>query len=133
FFQTLMGMIGGWVASRVLGSHLPFPANYAVGFLVAAVCLALGAIFFVPVREEPGAVLEAGTPLGTVIGYAREILADRRGLRVYLAALVLSTGSYLLITYYPVYAESRFSLRPRDSALYLAVSSAGMMLGSLLT
>ena len=133
FFQTLMGTIGGWVASHILSSHLSFPVNYALGFLVAAVCMAVGAIFFLPVREEPGSVVERGTPLGTVMVHVREILADRSGLRVYLGALVLSTGSYLLITYYPVYAEGRFSLRPRDSALYVAVCSAGQMLGSILT
>ena len=133
FFQTLMGTVGGWVASRVLSSQFPFPVNYAVGFGVAAVCMAAGAIFFGPVREEPGAVADPGTPLGTVARYAREILANRSGLRIYLAALVLSTGSYLLITYYPVYAGARFSLRPRDSAIYTAVCSAGQMLGSVLT
>jgi predicted MFS family arabinose efflux permease len=133
FFQTLMGAIGGWVASRVLGSTLGFPLNYAVGFLVAAVCMAAGAIFFLPVLEEPGAVVEPDTPLQTVMRHAREVVADRSGLRVYLIALVLSTGSYMLITFYPVYAQGRFSLRARDSALYTAVCCVGQMLGSVLT
>ena len=133
FFQTLMGAIGGWVASRVLGSHLAFPANYAFGFLVAAICMVAGSFFFLPVREEPGATSEPGPALETMLRHAREILADRSGIRVYLLALVLSTGSYLLITYYPVYADSRFSLRPQDSALYTAVCMGGNMLGSILT
>jgi MFS family permease len=133
FFQTMMGAIGGWVASRVLASDMPFPANYALGFLVAGICMTVGAFFFLPVREEPGATVEPGRALDTVFRYAREILANRSGLRVYLWALVLSTGSYLLITYYPVYADARFSLRPEDSALYTAVCMGGNMLGSILT
>lgn len=133
FFQTLMGAIGGWVASRVLASHMPFPANYALGFLVAGVCMTAGAFFFLPVREEPSATAEPGKALDIVFRNAREILANRSGLRVYLWVLVLSTGSYLLITYYPVYADAKFSLRPQDSALYTAVCMGGNMLGSILT
>ena len=133
FFQTLLGALGGWVASRVLGSHIPFPANYAIGFLVAGVCMAVGSLFFLPVREEAGAVSEPGPALATVMRYAREILADRGGVRVYLVALLLSTGAYLLITYYPVFAEKRFGLEPRDSAIYTAICMSGQMLGSVLT
>lgn len=133
FFQTLMGAVGGWAASRVLASGLPFPANYAVGFLIAAVCMAVGALFFLPVREDPGAVTEPGQALPTVLRHAREIWADRGGIRVYLWILFLTTGCYLLITYYPVYAEKRFHLTARDSAIYTAICMAGQMLGSILT
>jgi MFS family permease len=131
FFQTLMGAIGGWIGSRVLGSSLPFPANYAVGFLVAGICMVIGSFFFLPVREDAGATSAPSPAFATVIHYAREILADRSGLRVYLVVLVLSAGRFLLITYYPVFAESRFSLLPRDSAIYTAVCMSGQMVGSI--
>jgi predicted MFS family arabinose efflux permease len=133
FFQTMMGAIGGWAASRVLGSGLPFPANYALGFLIAGICMAAGAVFFLPVREEAGAVSEPGQPWPTVVRHAREIWADRSGIRVYLWILFLTTGCYLLITYYPVFAERRFHLTARDSAFYTALCMAGQMVGSILT
>jgi len=133
FFQTLMGAAGGWVGSRVLSSALPFPANYAFGFLLAAVCMVAGSFFFLPVVEEPGAAAPPGDAFRDAARHAREILADRSGLRVYLSAVLLSTGCYLLITYYPVFAERRFGLRPRDSAIYTAVCMGGQMLGSILT
>lgn len=131
FFQTLMGAVGGWVGSRVLGMGLPFPTNYAVGFFVAAVCMAVGSLFFLPVREEAGTATEPGRALATIFRHAREILGSRGGVRVYLVVLLLSTGRYLLVTYYPVFAEARFSLLPRDSAIYTAVFMAGQMVGSL--
>jgi MFS family permease len=133
FFQTLMGVGGGWVGSRVLGSALPFPANYAFGFLIAGLCMAVGSLFFFPIVEEAGAVSAPGEAFRDVARHAREILADRSGLRAYLWALLLSTGSFLLITYYPVFAEGRFGLRPRDSAIYTAICMGGQMLGSVLT
>ena len=133
FFQTLMGAIGGWTGSRILGSDLPFPMNYALGFLIAAIFMVVGSFFFLPVREEAGAVQEAGPPLRSVLRVAREVWADRGGVRVYLWILFLSTGCFLLITFYPVFAESRFRLTPRDSAIYTAVCMAGQMLGSILT
>ena len=132
FFQTLMGAIGGWIGSRLLGSSLPFPTNYAFGFLVASIAMALGSFFFIPVREDAGATSAPGPALGTVLRHVREILADRSGLRVYLAVLLLSVGRFMLITYYPVFAESRFSLRPRDSAIYTAICMSGQMIGSVL-
>src|SRR5262245_21959170 len=122
FFQTLMVILGGWVANRILASSIPFPQNYALGFLVAAVCMSAGAFFFLPVVEESGAVTERGQALDSVLRHAREILSDRGGVRVYLVTLLLSVGGWLLITYYPVYAEKRFGLTPRDSALFTAVA-----------
>jgi len=133
FFQTLMAAVGGWVGSRVLGSDMPFPLNYALGFFVAGVCMAVGSLFFLPVVEEPGVTAEPGQALATVLRHVREILADRSGVRVYLTAIILSTGSFLLVTYYPVFAEKRFSLLPRDSAIYTAICMGGQMLGSILT
>jgi predicted MFS family arabinose efflux permease len=133
FFQTLLGAGGGWVGSRILSSSLPFPANYALGFLIAGVCMAAGSVFFAPIVEEVGAVSPPGEALQDLARHVREILADRSGLRVYLSALLLSTGCYLLITYYPVFAERRFGLEPRDSAIYTAICMGGQMLGSVLT
>jgi MFS transporter len=132
FFQTAMGAIGGWIGSRLLGSSLPFPVNYAFGFLVAGVCMAIGSFFFLAVREDAGATSEAGPAFATVLRHVREILADKSGLRVYLAVLLLSVGRFILITYYPVFAEGRFALRPRDSAIYTSICMAGQMLGSIL-
>jgi MFS family permease len=133
FFQTLMGVVGGWVASRILSSSLPFPQNYAVGFLVAGVCMTLGSFFFLPIVEDPGATAPQGQAFATVIGHMREVLTDRGGVRVYLGIMVLTVGGWLLVSYYPVFAEKRFSLRPRDSAIFTAVCMGGQMLGSLVT
>lgn len=133
FFQTLMGVIGGWIANRILASALPFPQNYALGFLVAGVCMSAGAFFFIPVVEDPGATAPQGQAVKMVIAHMREVLTDRGGVRVYLAIAVLTVGGWLLISYYPVYAEHRFGLRPRDSAVFTAVCMAGQMLGSLVT
>jgi len=133
FSQTLFGAMGGWIGSRVLGTGLPFPVNYAFGFLVAAVAMAAGALFFIPVREEAGATTEPGRAFSTIVKTAGEILRSGGGIRVYLAVLTLSVGRFLLITYYPVYAEEKFSLLHRDSALYTAVFMAGQMLGSIFT
>ncbi len=133
FFQTLMGVIGGWIANRILASSLPFPQNYALGFFVAGVCMTLGAFFFLPVVEDPGATAPRGQAVATVIAHMREVLTDRGGVRVYLAIAVLTVGGWLLISYYPVFAEKRFGLRPRDSAIYTAVCMAGQMIGSIVT
>jgi predicted MFS family arabinose efflux permease len=133
FFQTLMGVIGGWIASRILSSALPFPQNYAVGFFVAGICMTVGSFFFFPIVEDPGATSPRGQAFATVLGHMREVLADRGGVRVYLAIVVLTVGGWLLISYYPVFAEKRFGLRPRDSAIFTAVCMAGQMIGSLVT
>jgi len=133
FFQTLMGVVGGWIANRILASPLPFPQNYALGFLVAGVCMSVGAIFFLPVVEDPGATEPQGQAVETVMRHIREVLSDRGGVRVYLAMVVLTVGGWLLISYYPVFAERRFNLLPRDSAIFTAICMAGQMIGSVVT
>jgi|GEM_PF-2833343 len=133
FFQTLMGVIGGWIANRILASSLPFPQNYAVGFLIAGVCMSLGAFFFLPIVEDPGATAPQGQAVRTVLHHIREVLTDRGGVRVYLSLMVLTVGGWILVSYYAVFAEKRFGLRPQDSAIFTAVCMAGQMLGSLVT
>ncbi len=133
FFQTLMGVIGGWIANRILASPLPFPQNYALGFLIAGICMSVGALFFLPILEDPGATQPQGQAMATVVRYMREVLRDRGGVRVYLSMVVLTVGGWLLISYYPVFAEKRFALRPRDSAVYTAVCMGGQMIGSIVT
>ncbi|MBI4364386.1 MAG: hypothetical protein HY568_03060 [Candidatus Latescibacteria bacterium] len=133
FFQTLMGIAGGWVASRILSSPLAFPQNYAVGFLVAGACMTAGAFFFFPVAEDPGATEERGNALRTVVRHIREVLSDTGGVRTYLAIMILTVGGWLLISYYPVFAEKRFGLGIRDSAVFTAVFMAGQMIGSVVS
>src|SRR5258706_324538 len=130
---TLMGVIGGWVANRIRAAPLPFPQNYAIGFFIAGVCMTLGAFFFLPVVEDPGATAPQGQAVRTVIHHIREVLADRGGVRVYLALMVLTVGGWILVSYYAVYAEKRFGLRAQDSAIFTAVCMGGQMLGSLVT
>lgn len=132
FFQTLTGAIGGWVASRILAGGLPFPRNYGLGFLIAGLFMAIGAIFFLRVRESESATEEQGEMFSTVVRHMREVLADRSGVRVYVLAVMLAAGNWLLITYYPVYAEKQLGLTARDSALFTAVCMGGQMLGSVL-
>lgn len=133
FFQTLMGVIGGWVANRILASPLPFPQNYALGFFVAGICMSIGSLFFFPIVEDAGATAPQGQAVKTVIAHMREVLTDHGGVRTYLAMMVLTVGGWLLISYYPVFAERRFGLKPRDSAIFTAVCMAGQMIGSLVT
>ncbi len=132
FFQTLMGVVGGWTASIVLGSDIPFPANYGLGFAIAGVCTAVGSFLFAPVVEEPGAIAAAEDPLRGIARTTREILTDRGGIRVFLSVYLLSAGGPVLFAFYPIFAEHRFHLEAKDSALYTATAMAGQLVGSVL-
>lgn len=133
FFQTMMSMVGGWVASRIIGGGAPFPANYGIGFAITGAAMAIGSIFFVPVIEEAGAVSEEADPLREIVRHTREILTDRGGIRIYLSIMMLGVGWPVLTAFYPIWAEKRFMLEPKDSAIYTAVCMAGNMIGSLLS
>ncbi|HET7904978.1 MAG TPA: MFS transporter [Candidatus Eisenbacteria bacterium] len=133
FFQTLMGAVGGWVGSLIIGGGLPFPANYGVGFGIAGAAFAIGSFLFIPVVEEPGGVSDETDPLRGIVGHAKEILTDRGGIRVYLTIYMLCLGWPVLTAFYPIWAEQRFALQPKDSAIYTAVAMLGNMVGSLLS
>jgi MFS family permease len=132
FFQTMMSAVGGWVASQIIGSAVPFPANYGLGFAIAGAGMALGSVFFAPVVEEPGPLAEEEDPLRGIVRHSKEILTDKGGLRVYLSLYTLCIGWPILTAFYPIWAETRFGLELKDSAIYTAVCMAGNMLGSLL-
>jgi predicted MFS family arabinose efflux permease len=131
FFQTLMGAIGGWVASGIIGGGLPFPANYGLGFGIGGAAMAIGSFFFLPVVEEPGPISDEENPLRGIARHTREILTDRGGVRTYLAIYMLCAGWPILTAFYPIWAERRFGLAPKDSAIYTAVFMIGNMVGSL--
>ncbi|HEY6571833.1 MAG TPA: MFS transporter [Candidatus Eisenbacteria bacterium] len=133
FFQTMMSMVGGWVASKIIGGGAPFPANYGIGFAITGAAMAIGAIFFAPVVEEAGAVSEEVDPLRGIVRHTREILTDRGGIRTYLSIYMLAAGWPVLTAFYPIWAEKRFALEAKDSAIYTAVCMAGNMVGSLLS
>jgi predicted MFS family arabinose efflux permease len=132
FFQTLMGAAGGWVASRIIGSDLPFPANYGLGFAIGGATMAIGSFFFLPVVEEAGPVTEEENPLRGIARHTREILTDRGGVRTYLSIYMLCAGWPILTAFYPIWAERHFGLEAKDSAIYTAVFMVGNMAGSLL-
>src|SRR5204863_5198567 len=94
--------------------------------------VSIGSVLFLPGRMGAGATTAPSVPVALLLLYTREILVHRPGLRVSLVVLLLSVGRFLLITYYPVFAQSRFSLQPRDSAIYTAICMAGQMIGSVL-
>jgi len=132
FFQTLMSAIGGWVASRIIGSGMPFPANYGLGFGISGAAMAVGSFFFLPVVEEAGPIAPEEDPLRGIVRHSREILTDRGGVRVYLSIYMLCAGWPILTAFYPIWAERHFGLSMKDSAIYTAVCMAGNMVGSLL-
>lgn len=132
FFQTMMSVVGGWIASRIIGSDAPFPANYGIGFGIAGATLAIGSIFFTPVVEEASELAAEEHPMRGIIRHTKEILADRSGVRTYLAVYMLAAGWPVLTAFYPIWAEKRFGLEPKDSAIYTAVCMAGNVFGSLL-
>jgi MFS family permease len=132
FFQTMMSVVGGWIASRIIGSDTPFPANYGIGFGIAGATLAIGSIFFAPVVEEASELTPEEPPLRGIVRHTKEILADRSGIRTYLAIYMLAAGWPVLTAFYPIWAEKRFGLEPMDSAIYTAVCMAGNMFGSIL-
>ncbi|HEU4725430.1 MAG TPA: MFS transporter [Candidatus Eisenbacteria bacterium] len=131
FFQTLMSAVGGWIASKIIGGGAPFPANYGIGFAITGAAMAIGGLFFAPVVEEAGELAAEEAPMRGIVRHAREILTDRGGIRTYLSIYMLAAGWPLLTAFYPIWAEKRFSLEPKDSAIYTAVCMAGNMAGSL--
>jgi predicted MFS family arabinose efflux permease len=133
FFQTLMSAFGGWVASRIIGSGMPFPANYGLGFGISGAAMAVGSFFFIPVVEEAGPIAEEEDPLRGIVRHSREILTDRGGVRTYLSIYMLCAGWPILTAFYPIWAERHFGLVMKDSAIYTAVCMAGNMVGSLLS
>jgi predicted MFS family arabinose efflux permease len=119
--------IGFLLAGRV------FPKNYAFLFLLTAVAICVGNLFFFPVREprtrEPGPRKRLGE-------YFRELhsaFREKRLLRKYVFLRLLIALNMLIVFFYVKHAESEFEWLDADHVRYFVVFLLiGQSLGNLI-
>ncbi len=119
--------IGFLLAGRV------FPRNYAFLFLLTAIAICAGNLFFIPVREPRAEDPETRRRLGE---YFRELLAvfiEKRLLRRYVFLRLLIALNMLIVFFYVKHAESEFEWLDAVHVRYFVVFLLiGQSLGNLL-
>ena len=126
--QMLFASVGSFLASFLLTHGLGFPKNYALCFLLTAFGMAVGAIFFLGVRETPHPRPPARRLFREYLRNFFQILHREPRLRRYLAARVCIQVYPALVTFYAVYAADSFGASGGDAARLSGVFLAAQML-----
>ena len=130
----LMAIGAGYVVKLILDDRgtFPFPANYALIFLLSAILLLVAFTGFALIREPVYPVVRASRSLGSLLRRAAVLARQNANFRRLLATRALTASVLALAPFYVVYARSEVGLDPGTVGLYLSAQMAGGAASNLL-
>jgi MFS family permease len=136
--RQLLGYVlaigAGYVVKFILDdpARFPYPADYALIFLLSAASLLIALSGFAMIREPVYPVHRISQSLGHLLRRAVVLARTNPNFRRLLAARGLTTSVLALAPFYVVYALSEVSVDPGMVGLYLSAQMAGGALSNLL-
>ena len=132
--QVLQGVLaigaGAIVAALLGGSGPPFPVNYAAVFSLAGAWYLLSLGCFLPVVEPDEAVVEARPAWRDYLPQLAGVLREDRTFRRLAVVRLLSGFDMLAWSFYVLFATRELGLPPATVGLFVAVQTAGTIVGS---
>lgn len=133
-FGYILAIGVGYAVKAILDdpSRFPFPANYALIFLLSALFLLVAFTGFALIREPVYPVKRLSQSLAGLLRRAVVLARNNPNFRRLLAARGLTTATLALSPFYVVYARSELGVDPGMVGLYLAAQMAGAAVSNLL-
>lgn len=133
-FGYILAIGVGYAVKAILDdpSRFPFPANYALIFLLSALFLLVAFTGFALIREPVYPVKRLSQSLADLLRRAVVLARNNPNFRRLLAARGLTTATLALSPFYVVYARSELGVDPGMVGLYLAAQMAGAAVSNLL-
>jgi MFS family permease len=130
----LMAIGAGYVVKFILDdpARFPFPANYALIFLLSAALLLVAFTGFALIREPIYPVERMSRSLGDLLRRAVILARKNANFRRLLATRALTDTVLALAPFYVVYAQTEVGIDPGMVGLYLSAQMAGGALSNLL-
>lgn len=130
----LLAIGAGYVVKFILDDPIrfPYPANYALIFLLSAALLLVAFTGFALIREPAYPVKRVSQSLGDLLRRATGLARQNANFRRLLMAQGLTTTVLALAPFYVVYAQSEVGVDPGAVGLYLAAQMAGAALSNLM-
>ncbi len=130
----LMAIGAGYVVKLILDdpARFPFPANYALIFLLSAALLLVAFTGFALIREPVYPMQRTSPSFGSLLRRAAVLARQNPNFRRLLAARALTATVLALAPFYVVYAQTGASVNPGAVGIYLSAQMAGAALSNLL-
>lgn len=125
---SLMSIIGATLAGLILVT-VPYPANFAWCFFLAALVMAISWLFLNQTREPEHEPDDAPTRR---LSWSRmqTILREQPNVRLFLIARSLSQFAWMAVAFYTVYGVQHFGINEAEASLMLALQTAVQMVAN---
>lgn len=129
----LFAIVGGLVVQRLVGSaSFPFPSDYRLLTIIAAVLLAVGIVPLLLIVEPVGDAPSPPEPLNTYLRRLPTLVRERPSFRRLIGVQLLVGASALAVPFYAPFAILRLGLPESDVGSFVVGVTLGAMLGGTL-
>jgi MFS family permease len=129
--QSLAGVLGAWLAQKLLDAGLAGQADYGLCFLAAAIAAQLANQALLWTRETPGDPSPPRVKVREYLGDMARLFREDRALRRYVYARGVTRLAPVVMTFYSIQAKHHFPGTP--IALLGAILLGGKLAASLAT
>ncbi|MEA1881145.1 MAG: MFS transporter [Candidatus Marinimicrobia bacterium] len=130
--SSMGGFIGGIVVKELLGSSIPFPANFGWGFLILFGALIISIASFLGFKTKNIDFSPKQRSIGDFIHEAKTILKTNQNFRRYIYSRIFLTAQFPAISLYAVYSREMFHFDISEAGLLTAARLVAFGLGSLI-
>lgn len=123
FFGGILAFLGSLVVRLVLSWELPFPRDYGLLFLLAAMAIAISMTAFAFVREPPDARTPPRASLLAQLRRAGSLPRQDRPFRLFLIGRVLVMLTEIAGPFYILYAKEALGLPVSLAGTYLMIGT----------
>ncbi len=127
----LLSALAGLFVRSILNSK-PFPDNFAMLFIAAAVVVTMAIVSFCLVSEPEAAVNEERIPFRKFLLRGPRLLKTNRSYRTFLIVRVLLSVWSMALPFYILYAREELKLGPGAAGVFLAIQMLGFVISNVL-
>jgi MFS family permease len=127
----LLSALAGFFVKDILNSK-PFPGNFALLFVAAAVVVTAAIISFSLAHEPDAGVTQERIPFRRFLRRAPRLLKTDRSYRMFLIVRVLLSVWSMALPFYIIYAREQMGIDPGTAGLFLSIQMVGFVVSNIL-
>ncbi len=129
--NSIGGFIGGIVVKNLLGSSIPFPANFGWGFIILGIALIFSIAAYLGFKVKNPAHHPKKRTVSDFITETKTLLKSNQNFRRYIYSRIFLTAQFPAISLYAVYARDLFQFDVSEAGFLTAARLVAFGLGSI--
>lgn len=127
----LLSALAGFFVKDILDSR-PFPGNFALLFVSAAVVVTAAIVSFCLAHEPHAKMTQERIPFGRFLRRAPRLLKTDRSYRTFLIVRVLLSVWSMALPFYIIYAREQMGIDPGTAGVFLSIQMIGFVVSNIL-